>query len=1370
MPNSEKRPVVVTILREEPGLAVGLTDMRSAGRLATVTLSEHLLAELGRRSSKLLGNGTTPAVGDAATQDPVRDLGGVIFGRLLPEPIRDYLINNSGSPLYLQLDERVIGIPWELAYDGESFLGEKFAIARQIVSQSGLPPAGAIRRARDVVKVLLVRGRHDTAGLAYADQLARRLETIDGVLLTNARVQELTQTQALKLVGEHDVVHYVGPLGRYDAGSDDIAWWKDAEISLRDVASLPAAPQLLISDDSRGAIPDASLARAASGSGLNLIMAPGGTAGGDGLQFMQLLHGALARGNALAEALRQTRALMAHRSEGGEILSFLTSFYGDASHVLVSRDRAPQRDNRRQVTLLSCDIVESTQLLKRLGDEKYADILERYRTRCARVVAAHGGYLEDAKGDGILCLFGYPVAHEDSAARCLRAARDILHSIADLDIRVRVGVATGEVAVAGRMPVGDVIHFTIRLQSNADVGTVFVAESTRQIVRARFVFERVDRRVDLKGFDDPGAVYRLVAESPTAGAEPFEATQRLTPFIGRAEELRAIEQHWSGARAGAARAVLISGEAGIGKSRLVHEFRRALVLRGERAIACRCTPDYVHSAFHPVIDFLGRHLDIQRADTVEEKLDKIERMLPPGSGAGAAALIAELLSIPFDTRYPPLRFSAERHREATLDILVSWIKQEAQAAPVCVIVEDTHWIDPSTRELLHRLVQQAARLPLLVLLTARPESARAVPGLSAEPIELKGLSMEAARAMVLGASGDARLPRDTVHFLAERADGVPLFIEESTRMALDVSAAAHTDFASALRSTVPATIHDLLMARLDRLPTAKQVAQLGATIGREFSLALLESVLAHESSPIRIDNLATRLAVLVDSGLLIEKGGPADTAYFFKHALIRDAAYGSLWERDRKRLHLAIATVIADKFPELTENQPEVLAHHYTEAGLGAKAIQFWEHAARRAASRSAHAEAISHLSHALDLVARQEHTPERDKTELRLQLMLAGRLIATEGYGADRVERIYTRALELCRVVGDESSLLKARLGLEAYHFMRADFDKAHEFASQAGAMLSRSADPVRRFQSQWTVGNILFHQGDGVSALQYWDACLAHYDRAHHRPSAVQDPGIMCLCYSAWLKWQLGYPDDAASRVHKVVALATELNHPFSMGEAYGFCTAVHHFRGESQVALRNAERAIQICEEGGFAVWLAHAKLMHGRIVAELGDPQAGIAEMRQAYDMWSATGAVVTRPFYLAQQAEGLGLAGRPDEALSILETAYDIVRRYGERYHEAEIRRLIGEFILQSGARHGRDQHEDAERWLTGALEVARTRQFRSMELRAATSLARLLLAQSRAREAVRILEPAYSLFSEGRNTGDLVRAQALLEELRAACT
>jgi class 3 adenylate cyclase/tetratricopeptide (TPR) repeat protein len=1341
----EPGPIVLTILRDEGCLALGLTDMRSAGCLARVSVGEGVLEELRERAALVAANGCAP--------DAVRQLGHELFSRLLAAPVQDFLVGSPRRGVYLQLDDALLDLPWESAHDGECFLGDKFPISRQIVSRQSIPPAGPARAPRELLRVLLVRG--DAA--AHAEALSRRLEAIDGLRVTSLPAGDLTHARTLKLIGEHDVVHYVGPM------PDPAA-----------IAALPARPQLLIAETlSRpGALTQAGrqhhrIAKAACLAGLNLLVAETGPAGSDGLQFMQILHTSLAEGATIGEAARRARAMLGGRSGNQNCLRIAAALYGEGSQALVSRaDTPPREDNRRQVTILSCDIVDSTSLLKTLGDEKYSEMLERYRSLCAAVVSRHGGYIEESKGDGILCLFGYPVAHEDSAARSLRAAREILGVVASLEIEVRMGLATGQVAVTGRSPVGDVIHFTIRLQAGADAGTIFVSESTRRMVRDKFNFQRIRRKLELKGFDQPGPVYRLLSEAQPGRADPFDAAPRLTPFIGRADELRLLELHWSAVRAGAARAVRISGEAGIGKSRLVREFRRSLSARDERAMECRCTPEHASSAFYPVIDFLLRFLNIRRGDSVEHKLDKIGQMIAPGEPADAVPLIAQLLSIPFESRYPPLRYSGEKQRQRTLEALVDWIRREAHKAPLCLIIEDIHWIDPSTRELVNRLVHQAARLRLLVLVTVRAEAVHAwSAGVITHDVELKGVSLESARAMVIGVSGDAKLPAEIVRLLAARADGVPLFIEESTRMALDVGIDA-VDGARTLPVAVPDTLNDLLMARLDRLMAAKPVAQLGGTIGREFSLALIESVLADESSPIRIDNLPARLGALVDSGLLIEKGEAPNTSYFFKHALVRDAAYQSLWERDRKRLHRAIATVISEKFKDLGDSQPELLAHHCTEAGLEAQAIAYWEQAARRAASRSAHDEAISHLTKGLELLGRQAPGAERDRIELRFQLLLAGRLIATEGYGAERVERVYTRASELCRVAGDESSQLKVGLGLEGYHFMRANFAKAHEFANQAAAMVARSADPVRRLQSQWALGNILFHQGDGVAALGLWDAGLAEYDKTRHRPSAVQDPGVMCLCYSAWVNWQLGYPDQALQRAAKVVALSTELNHPFSMGEAYGFCTAVHHFRGESEKALQNAARAIEICEDGGFAVWLAHARLMHGRIVADLGDPAAGIEEMRLAYEMWAATGAVVTRPFYLAQQAEGLALAGRADDGLAVLENAFNIVRKYSERYYEAEIRRLVGDLILQSAALHDRDRNDEAERWFLGALEVARSQKFRSMELRSALSLARLWSAQGRGRDAVQLLEPAYNWFSEGRKTGDLVRAQNFLEELR----
>jgi tetratricopeptide (TPR) repeat protein len=688
---------------------------------------------------------------------------------------------------------------------------------------------------------------------------------------------------------------------------------------------------------------------------------------------------------------------------------------------------------------------------------------------------------------------------------------------------------------------------------------------------------------------------------------------------------------------------------------------------------------------------------------------------------------------------------------------------EAEKAPLCLIVEDIQWVDPSTKELLHRLIARAARLPLLVVITERVGSKLTRNhGFDAAEIALKGLSSAATQKMIRGAGGDASLPGEVVRLLVEKADGVPLFIEESTRMLVEHRAAGGP--ASARSFTVPATIKDLLMTRLDQLSAAKQVAQLGGAIGREFPLALMQAVVAHESSPINTDDLASHLDTLVNSGLLIEKGEAPDTRYVFKHALVRDAAYESLLVSIRKSLHRTIALVIGEKFDDLAISQPELLAYHYTEAGMDPEALEYWEKAARLATSRSAHNEAISHLSSGLSVLSRLPEGSQRNCAELRLQLSLAGQLIATEGYGADRVERVYARASEVCRMVGDDAAMMKIQFGLEGYHFMRADFQKAHAIAVQAATML-RSPDPLRQLQARWAVANILFHQGELLSAVARMERCIEEYGNMKRRPTAVQDPGVMCLCYSAWGKWQLGYPEQALALASKAVALSEEMNHRFSMGEAFGFRTSVHHFRGESDEALACAERAIEICEDGGFAVWLAHAKLMRGRIVAERGDTAAGIEEMRRAYDMWTATGAVVTTPFYLALQAEGFALAGRPDDGLVLLQRAYDIVRKHGERYYEAEIMRLFGELTLQSAALRGIEASAEAERWFLGALESAQLRQLRSMMLRSATSLSRLRRTQGRAAEAYWVLASAFEWFQEGADTRDVRSARALLGEL-----
>ena len=1353
----ELRPINVTILEDGAGLSVSLSDARSVARFGRIALAPGLIDQLV--PSPTVNDARCAPCSDAATQR--RRRGSEIFDRLLPEPIRAFLVQSPPRCLYFQLSAALIAVPWEIAFDGEHFLGEKFRISRQIVGDEEAPTMQAARPEREVLQVLIVG-----AGAAARPQdLAARLGAIPGLALRCVQGGEPGCKDLLPLIGESDIVHFAGVASAERSADGDVRWrLAEGAVSLREIAMLPHPPQLLVCADAGSA-----LAVAACRGGLNLLDCVA-TAGSEA-DFVQEFYAELARGSALGEALRHAAAQARRATEAEGAAGPQAALYGDCALVpFAYAGRARQQDDLRQVTILSHDLVDSTRLLAGLGAEKYSELLASYHRRCADIVTRHGGVSDDPQGDdGIMCYFGVPVAHEDSAARALRAGLEIADAVAELGVRVRIGIVTAPVVVKAGQPVGVGIHLAARLQSIAEPGTLVVSDSTRLIARDKFEFRRLDHIPQLKGFDRPTAVYRVLGEAPKGSSRIFDAgtgrTPGLTPFVGRERELQLLQEQWAAASRGAMRVVMVSGEAGIGKSRLLREFKRAAALSSSQSVETRCTPEHSGSAFHPVIEFLRRLLQIHDGDSAEHKLAKIAAALAAEFEiAGAVQLIASLLSVPFESRYAALDYPAEKRRQLTLAVLVNWICRETHKAPLCLMVEDMHWIDPSTMEFLKRLIAAAARLPLFVLLTRRTEAQQApAAAVAAQEIELKGLSPDSTRAMIRGACGEASIPEDLARLLADRTDGVPLYIEESTRMALDLGTGA----ASATGFTVPSTIQDLLMARLDRLASAKQVAQLGAAIGREFSFALLQAVLHHDSSPTRSGNLGTQLAALIGSGLLIAKGEPPDANYFFKHALVRDAAYQSLLERDRRRLHRAIAIVVGEKFRGLAQSQPELLAYHCGEAGMDAQAVAYWEQAARLAASRSAHAEAIGHLNNGLARIARIAPAPERDRAELKLQLLLAAQLIATEGYGADQVGRIYARAEELCRVAGDQSALMKIQLGLEGYHFMRADFDKAHAIATQAATMLDGASEPLRRLQSAWAVANILFHQGELAAAIGRMDSCLAEYQRLQQRPKSVQDPGVMCLCYSAWGKWELGYADQALERARRVVALAEQAAHKFSMGEAYGFSTAVHHFRGESAQALESAERAIRICEDNGFAVWLAHAKLMHGRVVAELGDAEAGVAEMSQGYDMWAATGAVVTTPFYLALQAEGLALAGRPDEGLALLQRAFDIVSRYGERYYEAEIRRLLGELTLQSAALRGRDESAAAERWFAGALAFAQEKQLHGLGLRSAISLARLRLAQGRPGDALQILQPAYAWFEEGKGTRDLEQARMLIDTLQA---
>ncbi|MBL8351821.1 MAG: AAA family ATPase [Burkholderiaceae bacterium] len=985
----------------------------------------------------------------------------------------------------------------------------------------------------------------------------------------------------------------------------------------------------------------------------------------------------------------------------------------------------PADDDVRQLTVLSVDLAGSTDLMHRLGDEVYSERLLQYHRCVAQCIAAQGGRADDPQGDdGFMGYFGYPVAHEDAVARALRAALALAAALREIDLPVRLGVSTGRVVIRQGQPVGAAVHHAARLQAMAATGTVLVGAATRRIAGERFGFELFNAAARLKGFDEAGAVWRLCDERPVLGSERFDRRGDLSPFVGRAAELQRLQRHWQAASAAQRQVLRLVGEAGIGKSRLVHEFRQWLAAQGHRTLECRCAPEHSGSAFQPLIDLMRRRLQMHEGDEPALQLARL-RQLQVTSGPAAdeaLALLGALLSLP-PALLPPLPRdeSAESRRRRTMALLERVALGLSDNAPVCLIVEDLQWVDPSTGELIQRLIDGPPAQRVLLLLTERRAEGDDGAASAGPTLRLAGLDGGAARALLGQACGATPLDAALTDWLAERADGVPLFIEESARLAAALAAQQPgADLARRLRDAVPGTLRDLLAARLDLLPQARRAAQLGSALGRSFPRALIEAVQAHPGLPFRLGDLAARLDTLVHEGLLSLHDEGGQPVYAFRHALLRDAAYQSLLGRDRRALHASIAAVLQADFAALVASQPALLAQHHEQAGQLAEALAGWERAARHAAARSAQQEAIGHLQRALALLAGTPDHAGRGATELRLQLLLAGRLMASAGYGAAPVQAVYERALALAEAIGDTAALHKVRLGLEGWHFMRGDFARAQAMADAMAAGLGAAPDPLARIQARWARANLLFHQGRVAQALALTEACLADYHALPRAPHAVQDPGVIALCYAAWAHWVLGDAERALHGARQALALAERLEHAFGIGQALGFLAVVHHFRGETEAGLGAARRAIEVCRAGGFGQWLAHAQVLHGRLRLAQGEVAEGLDEMARGHAMWAATGAVVTLPFYLALRAEGLAAAGRPVEALPLLAEAQALIDRHGERHYEAEVLRLHGELLLAAG--HGAGA---AEPWLQGALAVAREQQLPGLVRRCAESLARL---------------------------------------------
>lgn len=1048
---------------------------------------------------------------------------------------------------------------------------------------------------------------------------------------------------------------------------------------------------------------------------------------------------------------------------------------------------APEAE-RRQLTVMFCDLIGFTPLAEKLDPEDLQEVIRAYQEGCAAVVRRFDGYIARYAGDALLVYFGYPIAHEDDAQRAVRTGLEIVAAlphlkvriqesvgpIPDFSLQVRIGIHTGVVVVGEMgsrdyresMALGGTPNIAARLQETAPPDTVMIGAMTHRLIEGLFECQDLGY-IPLKGVSIPLRAYRVVRESDVQSRFEVAVTAGLAPLVGRAQELNLLWGCWEQAKRARGQVVLLNGEAGIGKSHLVQGLKEQIAGEIHARVEGRCSPYAQNSAFYPVIGLLQHLLRVSREEPPQEKLSKLEGMLEQGGFplAETVPLFAALLSLPLSNRYSPLTLTPQRQRQQTLQVLLTWLLTLASHQPVLLVGEDLQWMDPSSLELLNLLIERIPQSQILLLLTYRPEFRPPwEPRSYQTQIELNRLSSKDAKVLIERVSRGKPLPEEVVKQIVIKTDGIPLFVEELTKMILESSLLHEENDRYILTKplpplAIPSTLHDSLMARLDRLATAKETAQWGATLGREFTYELIEAVSPPKAT------LQRDLDTLVDATLLLQRDRPPKARYVFKHALIQEAAYQSLLKRKRQQYHEHIAKTLEEHFPELKETQPELLAHHCTEANLLPQAIPYWQRAGRRAAERSAHEEAIHHLTKGLELLSILPNTVEHAQQELTLRIALGGPLIAAKGYGAVEVEKTYARARDLCQQLGNPPQLIQVLLGLEAFYSVRGEFQTAHHLGEQCLLLARRLGDPTRLLQAHWTLGQILFHLGEFVPAQEHVEKAMALYDPQRHSSRVLQDLKVTSLCYLAWAAWQLGYPNQALDRGLKALALAHELSHPFSIGFALIFVAAVHQLRGEWQATREHAAAAIALCTEQGFPVWLAFGTVLHGWVLTRQGQEWEGITQMRQGLAAWRATGAEASLPLVLALLAGAYGRVGQVVEGLGVLEEGLAIAHKNRERYYEAELYRLKGELLLRNTEfTHSSllSTHRSAEKCFQQALAVARRQQAKAWELRAAMSLGRLWAQQGKQEEAKQLLADVYGWFAEGFDTADLQEARSLV--------
>ncbi|MGO9867935.1 MAG: ATP-binding protein, partial [Rhodomicrobium sp.] len=954
---------------------------------------------------------------------------------------------------------------------------------------------------------------------------------------------------------------------------------------------------------------------------------------------------------------------------------------------------------RRQVTVMFCDLVGSTALSASMDPEDLREVISAYQKCVAETVRRFDGFVAKYMGDGVLVYFGYPQAHEDDAERAVRAGLELVAAVAGLKpnapLQTRVGIATGLVVVGDligsgdaqeRGIVGETPNLAARLQGVAEPNRVVIAEGTRKLLGNLFELEDLGAK-DLKGIAGP--VHAWAALRASSVASRFEALHAsgLTALVGREEELELLLRRWSKAKTGEGQVVLVSGEAGIGKSRLTAALLERLVAEPHTRLRYFCSPRHTDSALERAAGFV-------HDDTAQAKLDKLEAVLAQtATSLQDAALFGEMLSLPNDGRYPALELAPQQRRQRTLEALTTQIEALTRQSPVLMIFEDAHWTDPTSLEVFGQVVDRIKTLPALLILTFRPEFNAPWAGRShVMSLALNRLGERETAAIIARLVGNKELPADVMAEIVERTDGIPLFVEEMTKAVLEAEGEGEARRTIAAVPSpalaVPASLHASLMARLDRLGPAKEVAQVGAAIGREFSHALLAAVVRKPEA-----ELGSTLDRLIQSGLLFRQGVPPHATYLFKHALVQDAAYGTLLREPRRTLHARIAETLESQFSEIAESQPELLARHCTEAGLIEKAAGLWGKAGQRSLERSALMEAAEQLTRALAQIATLPATAALRSEQIKLQAALITPLSHVKGYAAPETKAAVERArllIEQAEALGEppEDTLLlfSVLFSFWVANYVGFNGDLMLELAAQFLALAERQRATIPIMIGHRVMGISLLLTGGISEGRAHLDRALALYDPAEHRPLAMrfgQDVRVSVLSYRSWALWLLGYPGAALADAEQALKDAREIGQAATLMYALAHAPFTHTCCGKYAAANVQLDELVALANQKDALLWKAVGMLVRGWVLALTAKALDAIHMITSGITASRSTGATLWMPLWLSHLARAYAALGKFDDAWRCIGEAMTTVETTKERWCEAEINRMAGEIALGS---------------------------------------------------------------------------------------